>query len=154
MKHDPVAALISIPPLALAAHLPRLIFATLLMLVAATSVSQSKEVPVTNTEDGGEGSLRQAIASASSGDTITFSLPANSVIALTDGSLSIDKNLTINGPGANQLTMARSRAEDTAKFRIFHIGAAGISAAISGLTIANGDVGFGGDGGGVSNLGI
>jgi hypothetical protein len=66
-------------------------------------------ISVTNTNDDGAGSLRQAIAGAVLGDTITFSLPLNSIITLKSGQLLIDKNLTINGPDANQLTVQRSR---------------------------------------------
>jgi len=52
---------------------------------------------VTNTSDSGPGSLRQAIASAGSGDTISFdsSLGAYSIIDLFSP-LVIDKNLTID----------------------------------------------------------
>lgn len=102
---------------------PRFLFATLLLLIAAISVSQA--AIVTNTNDDGAGSLRQAIASASSGDTITFSLPANSTIALTSGELLINKSLTINGPGANQLTIERSAS--AGNFRIFKVGACSAS---------------------------
>src|SRR6266550_2142551 len=44
--------------------------------------------------------LRDAIAKAASGDTITFSVTGT--ITLTSGELVINKNLTINGPGAAQ----------------------------------------------------
>ena len=49
----------------------------------------------------GDLSLREAIATAESGDTITFdSSLANGTINLVDGELTIDKNLTISGLGA------------------------------------------------------
>jgi hypothetical protein len=54
---------------------------------------------VTNTSNSGPGSLRQAIADAVSGDTITFSaLLAGQTITLSDN-LIIDKGLTIDGSG-------------------------------------------------------
>ncbi|MCL2127497.1 MAG: right-handed parallel beta-helix repeat-containing protein, partial [Treponema sp.] len=53
---------------------------------------------VTNTNDAGTGSLRQAIALASGGDTIKLDLPPGSEIRL-ESSLEIDKNLTIEGNG-------------------------------------------------------
>src|SRR3954453_15446959 len=53
--------------------------------------------------------LRQAIFSAASGDTIKFGAGITTV-TLSSGELLIDKNLTISGPGANQLTVQRSNA--------------------------------------------
>src|SRR5689334_6218728 len=47
---------------------------------------------VTSTADSGAGSLRQTILDAASGDTITFSLPANSTITLTSAELAINKS--------------------------------------------------------------
>ena len=49
--------------------------------------------------------LRDAIAAAAPGDTILFNLPAPSIIALTNLELSIQKALTIQGPGSSQLTI-------------------------------------------------
>src|SRR5438132_13114834 len=80
--------------------------------------------------------LRAAIKEASSGNTIGFSLPAGSTIKLTNGELLIDKNLTINGPGANVLTVARSSDSGTQPFRIFDIVAGTVT--LSGFTISNG----------------
>ena len=63
---------------------------------------------VTNCADSGTGSLRVAVADANSGDTITFALsPACRVITLTSGDIEINKNLTINGPGASSPTPSR-----------------------------------------------
>ncbi len=92
--------------------------------------------------------LRQAIATAASGDTINFSLPANSAITLTSAELLINKNLTIKGPGANLLTVQRGAA--AANFRIFNV-SGNFIATISGLTIANGNVSGGSFGGGIYN---
>src|SRR5436190_22998205 len=54
---------------------------------------------VTSTADNGPGSLREAIASAAPGDTLTFAVTG--AITLTSGELLITTNLTITGPGAN-----------------------------------------------------
>ncbi|MBU2051224.1 MAG: carboxypeptidase-like regulatory domain-containing protein [Gammaproteobacteria bacterium] len=99
-------------------------------------------VMVLNTNDAGAGSLRQAIADAISGDTIDFNLSGcPCTISLTSAELLIDrKNLFINGPGANQLTISGSNAR-----RVFRI--TGMSPAlvtISGVTIANGSAQGGG----------
>ena len=66
---------------------------------------------VTNTNDSGAGSLRQAIANANSGDTITFnSSLANQTITLTSGQLEINKNLTIDGKNSRGLTISGNNA--------------------------------------------
>src|SRR3954447_11991866 len=97
-------------------------FAIALLLVVPAGAAT---LTVTSTADAGgtcpgaSCTLRQAIASAVSGDTITFSLPSNSSITLTSGELLIDKSLTISGPGANLLSVQRSTDSGTAEFRIF-----------------------------------
>src|SRR5262249_16650523 len=54
-------------------------------------------------------SLREAIAAAASGDTIDFSVTGTISLSVGSGNtnhqLTINKNLTINGPGANLLTI-------------------------------------------------
>jgi HYR domain len=110
--------------------------------------SHAATLTVTNTNDSGPGSLRQAIADAAPGSTITFGVTGT--ITLTSGALVIAKNLTIQGPGADQLTVQRSTAAGTLAFRIFDVSGGKVTASISGLTISNGkDNTFGG--GGVSN---
>lgn len=64
-------------------------------------------VAVSNSEDGGPGSLRQAIADASPGDVVTFSASHFSqprTIALAS-TLVVNKTLAILGPGADLLTL-------------------------------------------------
>jgi hypothetical protein len=94
---------------------------------------------VTNHDDSGPGSLRDAIANAAPGDTIAFELPAPDTITLTTDELLIDKDLTITGPGADLLTVARSSASGTPAFRIFDVVEGAIT--INGLTISNGNYG-------------
>ena len=107
---------------------------------------------VTSTADSGFGTLRDAIAaSAASGDTIDFALVPNSTIALTSGELLIDRNLSINGPGANSLTVARSNGGSF--FRVFRVTNPGVTASVSGLTISNGQLNAGNSGGGIYNIG-
>ncbi|MBO9702850.1 MAG: T9SS type A sorting domain-containing protein [Sporocytophaga sp.] len=61
---------------------------------------------VTNNSDAGPGSLREAITSSASGDTITFSPSLNnSTITLTSGEMVISNNLMIQGPGEDKLTI-------------------------------------------------
>src|SRR6476469_6567443 len=64
-------------------------------------------ITVTNSNDSGPGSLRDAIASAAAGDTIQFaSTLASQTITLTSGQLVINKNLTIDAVGAANLTIS------------------------------------------------
>ena len=87
----------------------------ILALLVAVS-ADAATITVTSTADAGGScpgascTLRQAIATAASGDTINFSLPANSAITLTSAELLINKNLTISGPGANLLSVQRRRS--------------------------------------------
>jgi len=95
--------------------------------------------PVVNSlADNGSGcsdsqcTLRDAIAFANPGATITFSVTGT--IFLGQGELLIDKDLTINGSGAPQLQV--DGAKSSREFEI----AAGATVSISGLTMQNGNV--------------
>jgi hypothetical protein len=74
-------------------------------------------ITVQNNADSGAGSLRAALLSANSGDTINFAtggLTGGQTITLTSGSLSPDVNVTITGSGAPPVTIidAGNRAFD------------------------------------------
>ncbi len=71
---------------------------------------------VTSTEDHGPGSLRERIACASNGDTITFLLPPSSQIILTSGEIRLEKNVTLMGPGITDLMISGNNTS-----RIFHL---------------------------------
>jgi hypothetical protein len=108
---------------------------------------------VTNNNDSGPGSLRAIIASVCAGSTITFAPSVTGAIDLTSGELFLNKSLTINGPGANSLSVQRSADAGTADFRIFNIAPASVRATISGLRVANGNAAGLTFGGGVYNAG-
>ncbi len=98
---------------------------------------------VLNTNDSGAGSLRADIAAARANDTIVFAPSLNGqTITLTSGELLINKNLTITGPGAGQLTISGNNAS-----RVFEV-AKGVTDTLSGLTISNG-LAVAGNGGGI-----
>jgi hypothetical protein len=97
---------------------------------------------VTNNNDSGSGSLRSIIANVCLGETITFASSVISPINLTSGELSVDKAMTISGPGANVLTIQRGASAST-NFSIFRVSGTG-SVSLSGLTIAKGNSSFGG----------
>ena len=89
---------------------------------------------VSNFKDSGAGTLRAAIVAANANpgaDVINFA-KSNGTITLTSGQLSITDSLTINGPGANKLTVSGNNAS-----RVFSV-AAGATVSLSGLTVANG----------------
>ncbi|HJW28398.1 MAG TPA: hypothetical protein VJ508_04010, partial [Saprospiraceae bacterium] len=71
---------------------------------------------VINTNDNGSGSLRDIISCAANDDTIHFDLPLMSQITLTSGEIVINKNLTLAGPGINDLTISGNNAS-----RIFRL---------------------------------
>ena len=125
--------------------LTRALRATRLWFLILTALPVSTHaLVVTSTADSGAGSLRDSITNAVDGDAITFSLPSGSTISLTSGELMINKNLTITGPGANQLTVARSSAVGTADARVFSVATGNFNVTISGFTIANGQSSTGG----------
>jgi hypothetical protein len=94
-------------------------------------------IPVTNTNDSGPGSMRQALAIANDGDTIDATA-ISGVIALTTGVLIVNKNVAINGPGADVLAVDANAAST-----VFHVTSLG-PVAFSDLTIRNGQGNFGG----------
>jgi hypothetical protein len=122
----------------------------------------SSVVTVTNRNDSGSGSLRAAIAGATSGEVINFAKSAYGTITLTSGPLLVSGiNLTLSGPGSNKLTVSGG-----GNFTDFvlngdeppgsPVAAAYVpdTVSISGITIADGNAsnnGYG-DGGGILNL--
>src|SRR5438034_4775390 len=110
----------------------RILFATCLSALCLIALStQAATITVTNTNDSGAGSLRQAIADANVGDTIDFGVTGT--ITLTTGELLVDKSITINGPGSDSLTVDCNLAS-----RGFYV-SSGVTATIAGLTITNGN---------------
>ena len=116
----------------------------ILSSVAAWPAS-AKTITVTNTNDSGAGSLRNAITSASSGDTINFHLPAYPATITLSSVLSIDTSLTISGPGAASLAVSGNHA-----VQVFHV-AQGTNVNIAGIAVEYGSSAT--DGGGIQNYG-
>ena len=108
-------------------------------------ITTNSDFVVTNKNDSGAGSLRDAIAQANvsnSPSTITFGPAVTGTIVLTSGQLIINRATTIAGPGAANLTI-----DGNANNRIFSIFAtdpacpaldgADYLVSISGLRLAN-----------------
>jgi Chlamydia polymorphic membrane protein (Chlamydia_PMP) repeat len=121
----------------------RILFATCLSALCLIAPSiQAATITVTNTNDSGAGSLRQAIADAHDGDTIDFGVTGT--ITLTTGELLVNKGISINGPGSDHLTVDGNHASGVFQVQVDGGGAA----TIAGLTITNGSANWGG---GISN---
>jgi hypothetical protein len=101
---------------------------------------------VTNLNDSGAGSLRQAILDANANpgaDTIQFAPGLQGAIFLTGGEMDITDPLTIQVPGPNQLIVAQNGLH-----RVFGVFAT--SASISGMEVVGGAAD---KGGGILNAG-
>jgi hypothetical protein len=128
------------PLVALAALVAGVVVTVALLLAAQGAAGAGSVIVVQNTNDSGAGSLRQAIADSTAGDTIVV---PEGTYTLTSGELLVDKQLRIKGAGARKTILDGNRAS-----RIFEIAATGTGTVISGLAIQNGDAGDS-DGGGI-----
>ena len=100
---------------------------------------------VTNANGSGPGSLADAVDGDDDGTPIDFdSTLSGEAITLTPGPLNIQSNITITGPGANNLTISGGN-----QYQIFAV-PSGVTATITGLTLANGMAQLGGA---ISNAG-
>ncbi len=125
---------------------------TSLQPTAVNAITVNSTADVTNGTDG-QCTLREAIGAAntntasgaaagecaagsSNSDTITFTVAGT--ISLTSALPNIASDMSLNGPGASQLTIQRSTVGGTPNFRIFTINP-GVTALFSGLTISNGN---------------
>jgi hypothetical protein len=118
-------------------RLTRKYFAIISVLICAVATqARAATITVTNTNDIGPGSLRQALADANDGDTINFAVTGR--ITLTSGGLGIDKSVTISGPGAHRLSIDGNQG-----VYIFYVHYNTVT--ISGLTITNGGCGIASD---------
>ena len=102
---------------------------------------------VTNTDDNGPGSLRQALTAACPGDTITFNASLSGLtISLTSGQLTLARDVTIDGSAlASQVSINPHNMS-----RVFWV-KSGVTATLNNLRLTQGY--FFGDGGGIYNLG-
>jgi hypothetical protein len=107
----------------------KLYFTILTICLLAFGV-EAATITVSNLNDSGPGSLRQAISDAASGDLINFAV--NGTITL-NSSLSIGKEITIQGPGISNLTITSTSTAPT--FFMFAIITNGVPVTITDLSI-------------------
>jgi hypothetical protein len=98
--------------------------------IGAVEVSPAHNVVGATSDPMGD-SLRYCLLDAQPGDTITFSNGVAGTITLTAGELLINKDLTIQGPGANVVSISGNNVS-----RVIEV--ANNTVSISGLTIQNG----------------
>src|SRR5882672_7571524 len=118
------------------------------LLCAVTTSALAATIPVTNTADSGSGTLRAALAGASSGDTIDAT-GLSGTILLTSGELGVSNSVTIIGPGPGTLAVNGNYPNTTN--RVFYITQSN-HVTIAGLAITNGNAGIDW-GGGIFNDG-
>ncbi len=111
------------------------------MLILGSFMSQANTITVTNTNDSGPGSLREASVNAASGDTIRFS-PSLLTTAVDSISLTTEidfgtKEVVIKGLYTSTDTLFISGANNS---RIFHFGANG-DVYLDSLVLINGNGG-------------
>ncbi|MEJ2685420.1 MAG: right-handed parallel beta-helix repeat-containing protein [Candidatus Sulfobium sp.] len=106
---------------------PLAILAVSVLILTAFGPASAATITVSNTNDSGAGSLRQAVIDAASGDTINFAVTGT--IVLTSGDIYIDKELTIAGPGAASLAISGNQSSS-----VFNTALTG-TVRISGITL-------------------
>jgi hypothetical protein len=95
--------------------------------------AKASTLTVVNTSDSGAGSLRQAIANASSGDTITFDSSLSGQTITLASTLVIDKNLTIDGSALS----SKINISGNSTVRVFEV-ATGVVVTMDSLRVVNG----------------
>ncbi len=112
--------------------------ATLGLALSAPVSTQAATFTVTNTNDSGPGSLRQAVLDANANpglDDVVFSSVSGSII-LTTGQIDVTDSVNINGPGASVLTVDGNNASRIINASPYYAP----TITVKGLTLTNGRV--------------
>ncbi|CAH0998950.1 hypothetical protein LEM8419_00245 [Neolewinella maritima] len=106
---------------------------TLLLLLFTTPLLLGATIVVTSTGDSGDGTLREAVASAVAGDVIRFDVSTNGTpINLTGALILIDKSIEIAGNGMDQTIISGASTN-----RIFTVDG-NVTVRIAKLTVRDG----------------
>jgi hypothetical protein len=121
------------------------------VLLAAPASAHAGDFTVSNLNDSGSGSLREAVENAAvsmdPADRILFNSKLSGEITMTGGEMEINGPLQILGPGPRRVAVSGNHAS-----RIFNIQTGpGADVGISGLTLTEADPGVG-DGGAIYGL--
>ena len=109
------------------------VLAILFVMRLVVGAAPTAVITVTNVNDSGSGSLRQALLDAASNDTITFdNALAGQTISLTSETLLIDKSLTIESDAVTPIKISGNF-----QFQVFSI-QADITVMLKNLVIADG----------------
>jgi predicted outer membrane repeat protein len=108
------------------------------LALAAGVPADAATFQVTNLDDAGPGSLRQAVLDANTAagaDAITFQAGLTGTILLTSGQLAIEDSVDVQGPGPSVLTVSGNDSS-----RVFYVydSDAALDVTISGLTLTDG----------------
>jgi hypothetical protein len=114
---------------------------TLALAVLATSITSATVFTVSNTNDLGAGSLRRAITDANADNSATAGSPhlidatgISGTITLQSELPMITNHMSIEGPGASTLTIARGGTDEYSVFTIFGT----MTVVMADMTITNG----------------
>ncbi len=133
LRRQTLAACVAATCAAMAPAAPATVRAPAAAIASAPRVPAS--VVVANCNDGGSGSLRDAVNSAASGDVIDLSQLDCSTISLTTGAIIIQQNdLHLVGPARSELTIDGSPTPGQSV--LYHSGYGGLT--VSGMTITGG----------------
>ncbi|HNO92799.1 MAG TPA: choice-of-anchor Q domain-containing protein, partial [Anaerolineales bacterium] len=134
-----------------------LLISVLLLAGVPVNPVYASSIIVTNTNDSGVGSLRQALVDIAPGGTITFDSSLSGATIQLAATLTLDKNVTIDGSSlASQVTISGDTdGNGTGNVRVFDVNH-NVTATLNNLAITKGtnrnissEIG----GGGISNLG-
>ena len=99
-------------------HAQRRVAAALVVGVASAFLAMTPKVAaasnqtVTNCNDSGPGSLRQAVRDATSGGDVTFELSQSCTTIVLSSTIHITHNVSIDGPGPGGVEVSGNNAVD------------------------------------------